>query len=213
MSPHQGSKHCKHNAGKLLGAIAKIKELSITCDEIGDQGHGASSEPYSYETAYAPVERQSAIAVNDCGRCVVAEEVLDEDGNPYERPLWKCTEEYKHPTEDEVACIASKPCLNSLCNRCVRVSKTSTLAVHIYTAHCHRLCIRVTVTTMRSVYLQCMMETLTMVTTGWVIHFHVHQWAVAAANNQGSSCTLPTSAYIPQLAVPGQMASPQSIKP
>ena len=43
--------------------------------------------------------------MDDCGRCVVAEEVLDKDGNPFERPLWKCTEECKHPTEDEVACI------------------------------------------------------------------------------------------------------------
>ena len=67
-----------------------------------------------------------------------------------------------------LAFAASKPCLNSLCNRCTRVSKTSTLAVHIYTARCHRLCIRVTVMTMRSasVYLQCTMETLMMVTTG-----------------------------------------------
>ena len=98
-------KERKHSAGKLLGAIANINELSITCDVLGDQGHGTSSEPYFYETAYAPVKRQSAIAVDDCGRCVVAEEVLDKDGNPFERPLWKCTEECKHPTEDEVACI------------------------------------------------------------------------------------------------------------
>ena len=48
-------KERKHSAGKLLGAIAKINELSITCDELGDQGHCASSEPYFYETAYAPV--------------------------------------------------------------------------------------------------------------------------------------------------------------
>ena len=61
-------KERKHSAGKLLGAIANINELSITCDELGDQGHGASSEPYFYETAYAPVKRQSAIAVDDCGR-------------------------------------------------------------------------------------------------------------------------------------------------
>ena len=108
-------KQHEHRTGKLLGAIAKINELSITCDELADQGRGASSEPYFYETAYAPVKRQSAIVVDDCGRCVVAEEVLGKDWNPYERPMWKCTEECKHPTEDEVACIyASKPCL-TLC--------------------------------------------------------------------------------------------------
>ena len=61
----QALKERKHSAGKLLGAIANINELSITCDELGDQGHGASSEPYFYETAYAPVKRQSAIAVDD----------------------------------------------------------------------------------------------------------------------------------------------------
>ena len=49
-------KQRKHSAGKLLGAIAKINELSITCDELWDKGHGASSEPYFYETAYAPVK-------------------------------------------------------------------------------------------------------------------------------------------------------------
>ena len=38
-----------------------------------------------------------------------------------------------------LAFAAPKPCLNSLCNRCARVSKTSTLAVHICTARCHRL--------------------------------------------------------------------------
>ena len=63
----EGLKQRKHSAGKLLVAIAKINELSVTCDEIGYQGHGASSVPYFYEMAYAPVKRQSAIAEDDCG--------------------------------------------------------------------------------------------------------------------------------------------------
>ena len=91
---------------------------------------------------YAPVKRQSAIAVDDCGRCVVAEEVLDKDGNQFERPLWKCMEECKHPTEDEVACICRVKAMFKQPVQQVREgSSTSTLAVHIYTARCHRLCI------------------------------------------------------------------------
>ena len=95
----------KYSAGKLLGSIAKINELDINHNELGDQVHCASSEPYFYQTAYAPVKRESGIPVNEFGQCVVADEVLDKDGNSYRRRRWKCTVECKHPTTEEVTSI------------------------------------------------------------------------------------------------------------
>ena len=144
----------KVSAGKLLGSIATINELDITPDELREQEHGASSEPYFYQTAYTPLQRQSAIPVNEHGQCVIVEEVLDKHGQPYLHRRWKFTLECKLPAEERSRLfVASKTCLNSQSNGCARVLNTLTLIVHMCTACCHFLHIQLMMKMMRSSHL------------------------------------------------------------
>ena len=126
----------KDSAGKLLGSITKINELDITPDELGEQVHGASSEPYFYHTAYTPLQRQSAIPVDEHGQCVIAEEVLDIHGQPYLQLRWKCTLECKLPTEEEITSIC---CIKDMFKQPVQQLYKGFEDLDIDCPHVHRL--------------------------------------------------------------------------
>ena len=127
----------KYSAGKLLGSIATINELDITPDELGEQEHGASSEPYIYQTAYTPLQqRQSAIPLNEHGQCVIAEEVLDKHGQPYLHRRWKCTLECKLPTEEEIMSIC---CIKDMFKQPVQQLRKGFEDLDIDCPHMHRL--------------------------------------------------------------------------
>ena len=127
----------KYSAGKLLGSIATINELDITPDELGEQEHGASSEPYFYQTAYIPLQQQqSAIPVNEHGQCVIAEEVLDKHGQPYLQRRWKCTLECKLPTEEEITSIC---CIKDMFKQPVQQLRKGFKDLDIDCPHVHRL--------------------------------------------------------------------------
>ena len=87
-----------NSAGTLLASIRSIK--SLTLKEKGDfrEGcHSASSEPYFYEAAYQPVQRDIPIPVNEYGHCIVAEKISSKK--------WKCSSECKPISEGEVNAI------------------------------------------------------------------------------------------------------------
>ena len=125
----------KDSAGKLLGSIATINELDITPDELKEQEHGASSEPYLYQTADTPLQRQSAIPVNEHGQCVIVEEVLDKHGQPYLHRRWKFTLECKLPAEE----ITSICCIKHMFKQPVQRLRKGFEHLDIDCPHVHRL--------------------------------------------------------------------------
>ena len=52
-----------------------------------------------------PVERDNAIRVDENGRCCTAQEVGDRDKNTMQPKKWKCTEECKLYTDEEISSI------------------------------------------------------------------------------------------------------------
>ncbi len=75
----------KEQAGSLLQSTRAIKSIQIKGSE--DFGLGcqtASSEPYFYDSAYLPVNRDSAIPDSEDGKCITARE-LEADSNAQEK--------------------------------------------------------------------------------------------------------------------------------
>ena len=102
----------KHNAGKFL---ACIKAMEISDNNLGEQYHTASSEPFFYDQSYCLVKYTSAIAVDSSGRCVVAEEIGDRDPKTNQTLKWKCTSECKLPILRERKCITNVKLLFQQC--------------------------------------------------------------------------------------------------
>ena len=104
---HSALKLRKQSAGELLKCIRSVNALTMTATDFGESCHTASSEPFFYDQSYRLVKHTSPIAVDDSGRCVIAEEVGQRDSKT-ERPLkWKCTAECKLPTSNEAQCIVA----------------------------------------------------------------------------------------------------------
>ena len=56
-----------------IATIRNVKSIHFKeRKDFGDGCHSASTEPYFYEAAYQPVQRDSPIPVNRQGQCVVA---------------------------------------------------------------------------------------------------------------------------------------------
>ena len=90
-------------AGSLLKTIWEVNALKL---EENDTivGHGIS-EPYFFINSYTYTKRLEVIPVDLNGRCVVAEEIGDRDKDTM-RPLkWKCTNECRKLTSEEVALV------------------------------------------------------------------------------------------------------------
>ena len=62
-------------AGEFLECVGKVNNLQFSFDDFGDCYHTASSEPYFYDESYALCKPQKAIVVDECGRCVIAQEI------------------------------------------------------------------------------------------------------------------------------------------
>ena len=79
----------------------------MTATDFGESRHTASSEPFFYDQSYRMLKHTPSIAVDDNGRCVIAEEEGERDRKT-DRPLkWKCTAECKLPTSNEAQRIVA----------------------------------------------------------------------------------------------------------
>ena len=98
----------KISAGALLATIRSVKSISLKGRK--DFGEGcAPTEPYFYEAAYQPVQRDSPIPVNRQGQCIVAEKIsfFPKSGK---WKTWKCTKGCRPIPDSEVDAIL---CLKS----------------------------------------------------------------------------------------------------
>eukprot|EP00731_Ephydatia_muelleri_P006201 Em0003g449a len=94
-------------AGSLLKTIREVNALKLEENDIlvGHGYHTAGSEPYFFINSYTYTKRLGAIPVDLNGRCVVAEEIGDRDKDTM-RPLkWKCTNECRKLTSEEVELV------------------------------------------------------------------------------------------------------------
>ena len=95
----------RSQAGSLLKTIRKVnaKKLQESDILVGHRFHTAGAEPYFFDNSYTHTKQHGAIPVDLNGRCVVAEEIKDRDKVTM-RPLkWKCTNECRKLTSEEVA--------------------------------------------------------------------------------------------------------------
>ncbi|KAL5500213.1 hypothetical protein EMCRGX_G011733 [Ephydatia muelleri] len=97
----------RSQAGSLLKTIRKVnaKKLQESDILVGHRFHAAGAEPYFFDNSYTHKKQHGAIPVDLTGRCVVAEEIKDRDKVTM-RPLkWKCTNECRKLTSEEVAIV------------------------------------------------------------------------------------------------------------
>ena len=97
----------RSQAGSLLKTIRKVnaKKLQESDILVGHRFHTAGAEPYFFDNSYTHRKPHGAIPVDLNGRCVVAEEIKDRDKVTM-RPLkWKCTNECRKLTSEEVAIV------------------------------------------------------------------------------------------------------------
>ena len=107
----------KQHAGNLLKATREITRLSIKGEkDFGDTIHTASSELYFHDSAYQQVQRHTTVAIDERGRCFVANGVstmvrVDKTASPTHPKTeqqflrWKCCSECKPLTKAEVSAI------------------------------------------------------------------------------------------------------------
>ena len=79
-------------------------------EDFGEGCHTASTEPYFYDSAYKPVKRDFALPIDECGKCVLADEIVADSKiskcSRKNHPMkWACTSECKTLTDDEVHAI------------------------------------------------------------------------------------------------------------
>ena len=97
----------RSQAGSLLNTIRKVnaKKLQESDILVGHRFHTAGAEPYFFGNLYTHTKQHGAIPVDLNGRCVMAEEIKDRDKVTM-RPLkWKCTNECRKLTSEEVAIV------------------------------------------------------------------------------------------------------------
>ena len=92
----------RERVGQLLKCVRMVNSFELSTQNLGERWHTASSEPFFYDTAYIPAKRDIAVPVDEHGRCCTAEEVGDRDKNTMRPKKWKCTEECKLPTDEEI---------------------------------------------------------------------------------------------------------------
>lgn len=73
------AKYCLHihknHAGSLLKSTGtRMFQSMQVCDrkDFSEGCHMASTESYFYDAAYQPVNRDHAIPIDECGRCILA---------------------------------------------------------------------------------------------------------------------------------------------
>ena len=101
----------KEYAGSLLKTVKTVQSLQISgAEDFGEGCHTASTEPFFYDSAYKPVKRDYALPIDECGKCVLATEIVADNKTSNclrkNQPMkWACTSECKTLTDDEVLVI------------------------------------------------------------------------------------------------------------
>ena len=100
-----------------IKATREITRLSIKGEkDFGETIHTASSQPYFHDSAYQQVQRHTAVPIDECGRCFVANGVstmvrIDKTASPTQPKTeqqflrWLCCSECKPLTNAEVSAI------------------------------------------------------------------------------------------------------------
>ena len=71
---------CKEHAGSLLKIVRTVQRMQIKgAEDFGEGCHTALTEPYFYDSAYEPVKRDYALSIDKCEKCVLANEITDDD--------------------------------------------------------------------------------------------------------------------------------------
>ena len=95
---------CKQCAGLSLVSVRSIKELKLSEDNLGLQFHTAWSEPYFYDQSYNAVVHDGPLYIDSNGRCALAQEIAP-TGENGKAKKWKCTDECKLLTPEEIKSI------------------------------------------------------------------------------------------------------------
>ena len=82
-----------------------MNNLDLSVNNLGEKFHTAASEPFFYDTAYAPYKVTGAIPVDEYGRCCIATEIGSRDKKSLRPRKWKCTKECKVPEKDTICSI------------------------------------------------------------------------------------------------------------
>ena len=97
----------RERVGQLLKCVRVVNSFELSSLNLGERWHTASSEPFFYDTAYMPMKQNNAIPVDEYGRCCTAEEVGDRVKNTMRPKKWKCTEDCKLATDEEISSIVA----------------------------------------------------------------------------------------------------------
>ena len=98
----------KEHAGSLLKVVKTVQSIQIKgAEDFGEGCHTVSTEPYFYDSAYEPLKRDYALPIDEYGKCVLANEITDDDKTTKRsskpKPMkWACTIECKKLNDDEV---------------------------------------------------------------------------------------------------------------
>ena len=82
-----------------------MNNLDLSMNNLGEQFHTVASEPFFYNTAYAPYKVTGAIPVDEYGRCCIATEIGSRDKKSLRPRKWKCIKECKVPEKDTICSI------------------------------------------------------------------------------------------------------------
>ena len=63
--------------GQLLKCVQMVSSFELSILNLGERRHTALSEPFVFDLTYIPTKRDTAIPVDEYGRCCIAEEVGD----------------------------------------------------------------------------------------------------------------------------------------
>ncbi|KAL5484746.1 hypothetical protein EMCRGX_G021296 [Ephydatia muelleri] len=106
-SPRLATLTCRPKLAVLRDIYGRLSLhlLRAILIRFGHRFHTAGAEPYFFDNSYTHTKQHGAIPVDLNGRCVVAEEIKDRDKVTM-RPLkWKCTNECRKLTSEEVAIV------------------------------------------------------------------------------------------------------------
>ena len=91
---------------KTVRIVQSMMQIS-SAEDFGESCHTASTEPYFYDSAYKPVKRDYALPIDECGKCVLASDIIADSktskrSGKHQPMKWACTIECKTPTDGKV---------------------------------------------------------------------------------------------------------------
>ena len=63
----------------MLKCVRMVNSFELSILNLGERWHTASSEPFFYDSSCIPTKRDTAIPVDEYGRCCIAEDVGDRE--------------------------------------------------------------------------------------------------------------------------------------